>query len=201
MGTTREEIRAWYETAEAKKATHMIVACDTFDHEDYPIFILGGEAEARKSYTEHNGPNMQRVMEVYCLAHDKETQLAEHRSHHFTAPVSQQANKQNPASPQKEHTMTDKTSGASETKNPGTAGVEINGGILTRAPKTLNCNCKVPDMAANAIKNGDEWQCSCGQKWRAKIKGSDYQDAENAYWRRIAKRTPKAKESTAPETE
>lgn len=97
--------------------------------------------------------------------------------------------------PPKESTMTD------EAKSPSAAGVEINGGILTRAPKTKNCSCKVPDMAANAIENGDEWQCSCGQKWRAKIKGNDYQDAENAYWRRIAKRTPKVKEPTAPETE
>lgn len=82
--TTSEEIREWYELAQERKATHLIVVCDTFSHEDYPIFIMGGEAEARKSYNEYNGPDMQRVMEVYSLARDKEEQLAEHRSFHFT---------------------------------------------------------------------------------------------------------------------
>lgn len=82
MGTSREIIRAWYEYGEQKNATHMIVVCDTFDHEDYPTYVMPDE-DVRAKYAEYDGPNMQRVMEVYSYKLDKEMQLAEHRSYHF----------------------------------------------------------------------------------------------------------------------
>ena len=82
MGTTREDIRSWLERAKAKGATHVIVVCDTYDHEDYPVEVMPGQ-DARKIFDEHNGKNMQRVMEVYSLALDIEKQLLEDRAHHL----------------------------------------------------------------------------------------------------------------------
>lgn len=99
--------------------------------------------------------------------------------------------------------MTDTSNPSS--KNPATAGlappkarVEINGGILTRAAKSQKCNCNLPDMKTNAIENGDEWTCSCGQGWRARPEKTEALIG-TLYWRRIAKRT--SKESTGTPTE
>lgn len=85
MSTTREEIRAWLEAGITRGATHTIVVCDTFDHEDYPVHVMPTE-DVRKRYDEYNGKEMQRVMEVYALHLDLEAQLSEHRSFHFESP-------------------------------------------------------------------------------------------------------------------
>jgi hypothetical protein len=82
MGTTKSEIRAWLNRGKTEGATHTLVVCDTYDHTDYPVHVMPGQ-DARKVYEAHQGPNMQRVMEVYSHALDHESQLNEHRSHHF----------------------------------------------------------------------------------------------------------------------
>jgi len=82
MGTTRETIRTWLERAKAQGATHMIVAVDGWDYEDYPVEVMPGQ-DVRKVYDEYNGKNMQRVMEVYNLSMDIDRQLLEHRAHNF----------------------------------------------------------------------------------------------------------------------
>jgi hypothetical protein len=56
----------------------MIVVCDTYDYEDYPVYVKPGE-DACEKVKEYNGPNMQRVMEVYSLTSPKEPQLAAER--------------------------------------------------------------------------------------------------------------------------
>ena len=84
MATTREEIANWFDRGKAEGQTHMIVVCDTFDHEDYPVYA-GSDKEALQQYAEHNGKNMQRVMEVYDLRLDKAMQLAEFRAMHLPA--------------------------------------------------------------------------------------------------------------------
>lgn len=85
MGTTHQDIRRWLQEAKGDGGTHLIVVCDTFDHEDYPVVVKPGE-DVRKKYEEYNGPNMQRVMEVYALHLDWESQLREDRSYHFEMP-------------------------------------------------------------------------------------------------------------------
>ena len=76
MATTQSDIRRWLNEAKKMKATHVIVVCDTFDWEDYPVYVASNE-DVRKKYVEYNGPNMQRVMEVYSLGMDIERQLNE----------------------------------------------------------------------------------------------------------------------------
>lgn len=82
MGTTRDDIRSWLERAKKDGATHVIVVCDTYDHEDYPVEVKKGE-DVRKKFDEYNGKNMQRVMEVYNLSLDIDKQLLEHRAFNF----------------------------------------------------------------------------------------------------------------------
>lgn len=84
--TTQEQIRSWFLTGKREHATHMIVVCDTFDHEDYPVYVKQNEDvhEVHKKYD--RGTNMQRVMEVYALHLDMEAQLNEVRAFHFDAP-------------------------------------------------------------------------------------------------------------------
>lgn len=66
MAATVEMLKGWFERGLEQKATHMIVACDTFDWEDYPVYVAKGE-DARKRAKEYDGKNMQKVMEVYDL--------------------------------------------------------------------------------------------------------------------------------------
>lgn len=74
MSTSREEIKSWLERGQKEGATHVIVVCDTFDHEDYPVMVMPGE-DAKEKYEEYNGKDMQRVMEVYNLKMDWDDQL------------------------------------------------------------------------------------------------------------------------------
>lgn len=86
MSTTRSDLSAWFDEGVEQGASHMIVVCDTFDHEDYPVFIMPG-ADARSYAAEQFGwpdiKNMQRVMEVYDLRKNKDSQLSEHRAFHW----------------------------------------------------------------------------------------------------------------------
>lgn len=82
MGTTREDIRGWLERAKKAGATHMLVVCDTYDHEEYPVEVKPSE-NVQEVYKQYQGPNMQRVMECYNLKLDIEKQLLEHRAFNF----------------------------------------------------------------------------------------------------------------------
>lgn len=80
--TTQADIAGWFDEGKKHGHTHLLVVCDTFDHEDYPVYA-SSDAEALAQYAHYNGLNMQRVMEVYDLHKDKAAQLAEHRSMHL----------------------------------------------------------------------------------------------------------------------
>ena len=82
MAASMQDIRGWLAHGKAQGATHVVVVCDTFDHDDYPVFVMPGE-NVRKRTEEYNSKNMQRVMEVYSLALDIESQLGKHRAFHY----------------------------------------------------------------------------------------------------------------------
>lgn len=76
MAATKQDILEWLRRGKESGATHVIVVCDTWDYEDYPVYINPGESVSEKlSYYQH--ADMQRVMEVYNLSMDIESQLAE----------------------------------------------------------------------------------------------------------------------------
>ena len=82
MATSMQDILGWIERGKEAKATHLIVVCDTFDYDDYPVFVKPGQ-DAREVFEHYHGKNMQRVMEVYNLSMDIGEQLNEHRAMHF----------------------------------------------------------------------------------------------------------------------
>lgn len=82
MATTVDEIRQWLKKGHEDGASYMIVVCDTYDYEDYPVYVMPG-TDVKKEYDSYNGPNMQRVMEVYSYAKNPEQQLGEHRVKNF----------------------------------------------------------------------------------------------------------------------
>jgi hypothetical protein len=82
--TTKNEISAWFDEGlnNPDKPTHMIIVCDTYDHEDYPVYVLPTE-NVHQVYKNKDGNNMQRVTEVYKLTEDKEKQINQSRCFNF----------------------------------------------------------------------------------------------------------------------
>ncbi|KKT29226.1 MAG: hypothetical protein UW41_C0010G0019 [Candidatus Collierbacteria bacterium GW2011_GWC2_44_18] len=79
---TKDDFVRWFEDGKKKGATHAIIVCDTFDHTDFPIYVMPGENCREKAESEGKKP-MQRVMEVYSLSLDFETQFKEVRAFHY----------------------------------------------------------------------------------------------------------------------
>jgi hypothetical protein len=76
MTTTKQEVSNWFERGVAEGATHMVVVCDTYDWEDYPVFVKSPE-EAKRQFEDRS--NMRKGMEVYNLSAPKDEQLSERR--------------------------------------------------------------------------------------------------------------------------
>lgn len=77
MAATKKEIGGWFDEGVAKGASHMLVLCDTYDYEDYPVFTTT-DNDCLMQY--RNPGNMQKVMEVYDLKADKAEQMKLHRA-------------------------------------------------------------------------------------------------------------------------
>jgi hypothetical protein len=77
--TTKPEIRAWLRRAKLEGATHLLVVCDTFDWDDYPVPVMPGQ-DVRDVAKQYDRNNMQKIMECYDLSKDIEAQLAEPRA-------------------------------------------------------------------------------------------------------------------------
>lgn len=72
--TSRNDIREWLKRGKKKGAKWMISCCDTFDYEDYPVFVMKND-DIHEMINKYNGKNMQKVNEVYNLELDIEKQL------------------------------------------------------------------------------------------------------------------------------
>jgi hypothetical protein len=79
MRTTKDDIKRWLKRGKENGSTHMIIVCDAFDYEDYPVYVKFNE-NVHEIESRYNLKNMQMVMEVYNLSMDFEKQLKEHRS-------------------------------------------------------------------------------------------------------------------------
>lgn len=82
MPTTKEDIREWLAKAREEGASHVIVVCDTFSYEDYPVYVKKDQ-DVLKIYKEYTEKSMQRVVEVYSMSLNIEKQLEELRAFHF----------------------------------------------------------------------------------------------------------------------
>ena len=72
------DIKDMYDRGEAQGASHMIVAYDSFDGGDYPIYVMPGEDPRKKVPT-----NGDRVMECYRYSLGWESQSKEFRANHW----------------------------------------------------------------------------------------------------------------------
>ena len=82
MGITMETLKRWFQRGVEQEATHLIVVCDTFDWEDYPVYVTK-EQNVHEVEEHYKNSSMQKVMEVYNLKMDMDTQMAEHRSWNY----------------------------------------------------------------------------------------------------------------------
>ena len=81
MAATMEDIKRWIARGRANKQSFLIVMCDTYDFDDYPVFVEGDEEDCQQEYTTRSrGGNMQTVMEVYDLRDGIDVQLKQHRA-------------------------------------------------------------------------------------------------------------------------
>lgn len=79
--TTRDDIKNWLNDGKRQGASHMLVVCDTFDYEDYPVYVKPENNLAEVCNRIHN-VDTERIMEVYDLSMNLDKQLAEHRAWH-----------------------------------------------------------------------------------------------------------------------
>jgi len=77
MATTVEELRAWL-TWKEPKYDYVLIVCDTYDWEDYPVYCKAEEL-ADQIY-KFDGRSMQKIMEIYDLHADLEDQLSKSRT-------------------------------------------------------------------------------------------------------------------------
>ena len=53
---------------------YLIIVCDTFENENYPVFAIS-DKDALDKFNTYSGKDMQRVDEVYNLTEDRDEQL------------------------------------------------------------------------------------------------------------------------------
>lgn len=75
MAASPEDVKRWIKTAKEHGFTHIISVCDTFDWDDYPVYVLPGD-DLEKKKAKYDGVNMQKineVIEIGSLTEDQET--------------------------------------------------------------------------------------------------------------------------------
>lgn len=78
MSATRDDLSSWFDRGKESNHRYMVIVCDTYDWDDYPVFCNDKEeAENRVK----NPGEMQKIMEVYDLNADKEVQMNMHRAY------------------------------------------------------------------------------------------------------------------------
>lgn len=91
MPTTKADLQRWLQAA-PEGTTHMIVATDTYDYSDYPVYVPDSsyrdsdgnvEVDPAKVRDLILAKDMTKVMECYDLGLPLEAQLAEHRAQHW----------------------------------------------------------------------------------------------------------------------
>lgn len=82
MAATKQDISRWFDRGVVEGKSHLIVVCDTYDHDDYPVYV-NPDQDAKEVAAMYNGKNMQRIMEVYSLSMDKEVQLNQFRAFNY----------------------------------------------------------------------------------------------------------------------
>ncbi len=88
MTATRQDIREWLETAQEEGASHLVVVHDTYDHDNFPLYIMPGQDPQEvfhEKYVKDRKPNEAPYVidECYDLSLDIGAQLNELRAFHW----------------------------------------------------------------------------------------------------------------------
>lgn len=67
MSTSLKQIAEWFEHGRQDSAMHMIIVCDTFNYDDYPVYVRSWQ-DFWTEYAKYDNKDMQKVMEVYSYA-------------------------------------------------------------------------------------------------------------------------------------
>jgi hypothetical protein len=82
LPTTREDISNWFQEGVTQNATHLLIVCDRFSHEDFPDYVYVGQELSQRIYY-WDCQDLFNVMEVYSLHLDLNKQLDdEYRAWH-----------------------------------------------------------------------------------------------------------------------
>jgi len=80
---SKDQIESWLESAKPNH-THMFVVCDTFDYDDFPVFVsCATEKDVKLRQDQENKISMQKVMEVYNLKMPVADQLNQYRAFNY----------------------------------------------------------------------------------------------------------------------
>lgn len=60
MSPMEENHKRWLEEAKRIGAVYILDVCDTFEWDNYPVYVMKGD-DLEKSKLEHNGKNMQQI--------------------------------------------------------------------------------------------------------------------------------------------
>ena len=77
--TTAKDIAEWFKNGKREKKAYLIVVCDTFSYEDYPVYV-GKKESLSDAKAKYNGQNMQKIMEVYDLSKKIDSQISQFRA-------------------------------------------------------------------------------------------------------------------------
>lgn len=69
MTATRQDVDRWIEEAKENGAQYIISVCDTFDWDDYPVYVMPDE-DLEKIKEGYNGVNMQKINEVITIVRE-----------------------------------------------------------------------------------------------------------------------------------
>lgn len=79
---SKQDISKWFDNGKDKGCTHVIVVCDTFSRDYYPVFVSDTDS-SRDVAAKYDNVDMQKVVEVYNLNADKANQLSAHRAMNY----------------------------------------------------------------------------------------------------------------------
>lgn len=83
MTATRGDLSRWFDSGLAQGTTHMIVAVDRYDNENFPVYVSAEENVHEVEIRVRCGHGLIGVDEVYDLRLDKDMQFVERRAFHY----------------------------------------------------------------------------------------------------------------------
>ena len=78
MSATKQDISRWLKEAKENKSSHLIIALDKFDYDNYPVYVSSKE-KIEKEIKRIESHSMQGIDEIYDMSMNIEKQLSEDR--------------------------------------------------------------------------------------------------------------------------